>query len=469
MPGVPPDAFQLLEQSFKDAHITSNGLKTHKQLPHQRHGVPASKQVPTTFLEMTDYSNDSTASEKSMHEGFDDQTTPPPDPRLLIRHNSGLPPTPPTNSREDPKQILLSPSPLFADGVRNALHPRKSSGLSTPSNQQRPLTPDVTPPGTSESLMAPRPLLQHYPSSMAESFRTAREELSINGSTSQVHLPVEDTLPTHWLDTAHSTRTGNTALEDAQVFNGNDEESSDITPTRTRDGPSGDEHEKYVTYMNGDEESPKNNRSRDSEESMPTYREMDTSFLRNVTVRKGRRPRPSTPENIENIAPEAREARRVSCLREQGAYNEARIESPTTFEQTRNRSLRERVEEASQSPRTPEEDKFARDISWPDADNDMLYSHMREEKAKRLSAISDGSAVEAMIVATPPQRKRTLRHTSKCSSLRDTTSLENNEDGTPRLRHKRAQLPDRKTLLMGDERQRVVSAPELVAKQRIPV
>jgi len=119
-------------------------------------------------------------------------------PPHLTRENSGLPPTPPTlaNSEDlEPSGNSLAADLQFADAVRNALHSRKS-GLSTPGRQLP--TPDPSPPGTSENLTVAshhpsrlHPLsvnthsLNHYPSSRAESFHTARED----PNTSRHHLP----------------------------------------------------------------------------------------------------------------------------------------------------------------------------------------------------------------------------------------------------------------------------------------
>ena len=71
-----------------------------------------------------------------------------------------------------PKDMLLPPTPPedYSDENKN--------GLQTPPMQtlQQLLTPDNTPPGM--NLQPPRPLLSRDPSSRADSFRTAREELS---------------------------------------------------------------------------------------------------------------------------------------------------------------------------------------------------------------------------------------------------------------------------------------------------
>ena len=80
----------------------------------------------------------------------DDQALPDPSPRDML-----LPPTPPEDYSDENKNRLQTP-PM--------------------QTLQQLLTPDNTPPGM--VLQPPRPLLSRDPSSRADSFRTAREELS---------------------------------------------------------------------------------------------------------------------------------------------------------------------------------------------------------------------------------------------------------------------------------------------------
>lgn len=86
----------------------------------------------------------------------------------------------------------LSPLPLFADRVRNALESQRS-GLSTPIVENHsPPTPDPSPPGIRQALIPPRPPLSHSPSSFADSFKTAHEGLSASSNVSREHSPFED-------------------------------------------------------------------------------------------------------------------------------------------------------------------------------------------------------------------------------------------------------------------------------------
>ncbi|KAK4504540.1 hypothetical protein PRZ48_005456 [Zasmidium cellare] len=86
----------------------------------------------------------------------------------------------------------LSPLPLFADRVRNALESQRS-GISTPVLENHsPPTPDPSPPGVRQTLSPPRPPLSHSPSSFADSFKTAHEGLTASGNVSREHSPFED-------------------------------------------------------------------------------------------------------------------------------------------------------------------------------------------------------------------------------------------------------------------------------------
>src|SRR5689334_10530142 len=101
----------------------------------------------------------------------------------------GLPPTPPAQgpdkaAHEQPAQhhdpLLVQPS---SDRLLNPQLPRGLHAM-TPVNQRSPPTPDRTPPATQASALPPRPpLTSEYSSSRAESFTTAREDVSSEDSS----------------------------------------------------------------------------------------------------------------------------------------------------------------------------------------------------------------------------------------------------------------------------------------------
>ncbi|GAB7365092.1 hypothetical protein MBLNU230_g6183t1 [Neophaeotheca triangularis] len=193
MPGVPVDAFSQLEKVFKGHKLDQLELSdaSTRQWRKRR-----SQNIATTFAHIPDSDSDHAPGEEEevddddgsdvdMHEGFGRLATPSRQPLASLKSQaSGLPPTPPTTNGSDSiqKQPQQTSPPVFADGLRNALHASKS-GLKTPEQHQTPLTPDPSPPSNRNRLNPPRPTLQHIGSSRAESFMTAKESLGGNTST----------------------------------------------------------------------------------------------------------------------------------------------------------------------------------------------------------------------------------------------------------------------------------------------
>lgn len=160
------------------------------------------------------------------------------------RDEARLPPTPPTMNNSDDAELNheqdLDPAPLFANDVRSALSSKQSGQNMTPVNQPAsPPTPDPSPPRTQQFTPTPameqiekpqflHPMVNHMPnersvrdgaSSRAESFRTAHEDQMLDSNTqmSPVHLPENDKLPQHWLDTTHELRSASMGLGDVTV------------------------------------------------------------------------------------------------------------------------------------------------------------------------------------------------------------------------------------------------------------
>ena len=189
MSATEQDPFALLESSFR-----APNLKSHKSLPRRRDElysfVPAA--VPLKPRAFDD--DEETLSIASSH-----NPTPLALPGALKDQDTGLPPTPPSNSSDENPPASFS-APPHADGVFASLMSKQPS-LRTPLNQRSPPTPDPSPPRTSSSRNASttfleRPPLFAYPSSRAESFKTAREEFSTNGSDSRSETPLADRLST---------------------------------------------------------------------------------------------------------------------------------------------------------------------------------------------------------------------------------------------------------------------------------
>ncbi|KAI9828541.1 MAG: hypothetical protein M1819_006598 [Sarea resinae] len=139
----------------------------------------------------------------------------------------------------------------------------------------------------------------------------------------------------------------------------------------------------------------------------PTSQECTPSSMRNVTLRK------TSPRATDTCpAPD--------------------LERPT---------LRERVERNKHTPTSVSIEKFAEDIEWPSAVDDILRDSQMDEK--RLSGLSSTSTIiEAVVIDSPPQRKRTLRHSGRNLALRESASPLRSTSGH-RLLHKTSRIPDR--------------------------
>jgi len=360
MPELPPDAYALLESSF---HSSPN-LRSHKALPRRsddfRSVVPAAVPLKRDYS----YTDDEPDSQTSS------QHTPLASPDVLNGAESGLPPTPPSNSQEGIAQSEFSP-PSHADGVVSSLTTKKSA-LSTPVNQRSPPTPDTTPPRTTASMNTPeRPTPFTYPSSRAESFTTAREDQYSSEGGSRSSTPLAERL-----SPVDEARGLGLAFE---------QEDNDPTPRNTV---------LNIQPENGTNKSEGSEESKDAlgVEDIPN-REWDTNLMRNVTVRRRRTPKSSPQKHPESSPP----------------ASPAAGSTPR-----RSSSLRERVEASRHSPHTPSIENFAKTIGWPTESQDMPDRKPISTKEKRLSVSSvTSNVVEAMVIVTPPQRRRTLRHSGK--------------------------------------------------------
>lgn len=409
MPDSPSDVYALLESSFS----ASPNLRSHKPFPrrsdsYRRYEPAASRDAPL----WQDDETDTLASS--------DLPTPTPSdtPPTMSAADSGLPPTPPSNSQDGLPTSEYSP-PSHADSVVTSLTSRKST-ISTPVNQRSPPTPDPSPQRrTTASMPTPeRPIPFTHPSSRAESFTTAREEPS---STE--------------ISTRSSTPTGarlSVVEEDRGLGLAFENEDDQITPRNTViEAPSEDVSNGPEHGLDG-KDSP-------GAENIPT-REWDANLMHNVTVRRQQYSKPSSQK--EPPAP-----RPTSPFTPTAALSTPR----------RTSSLRERVQASKYSPHTPSIENFAKSIGWP---TEASGAHGIEDEQKRLSTASMSSTVvEATVLVTPPQRRQTLRHSGKNLAYRrgresepsaeheattiSRTPIRSEDIPLHRLIHKRASISDR--------------------------
>jgi hypothetical protein len=326
MPGTTPDPYTLLESSFN----ASPNFRSHKTLPRRRDELYSIVPAAVPLKEDPPCSDDETESQVSS----ENHTLLGESPLSLNGAESGLPPTPPSNVQEDRPSSTFS-LPPYADGVVTLLMSKKS-GLSTPVNARSPPTPDPSPPRTTESMTLPeRPLLFPYPSSRADSFKTAREDLtSSENGNSRSNTPFATPFGEITSSPPQPDRLSVVREDSHGLGLAFEREDSDATPTdRTR-------HElSAVAVDNGCEEI--QDTPDPQVEDIPN-REWDTNLMRNVTIRRKTKPSPKKKP----VAPA----------------------SPTigsTSTPRRTSSLRERVEASKNSPHTPSFETFAQSIGWP--------------------------------------------------------------------------------------------------------
>ncbi|KAG9645731.1 hypothetical protein KCU95_g7246, partial [Aureobasidium melanogenum] len=409
-------AFSILEQSFRDA----NFLQAYKALPSRQTTEKAESPRHANF---SDDDDDSDFSDASMHEGYRPRDAPS---ISLMRRNSILPPTPPTQSRN-----------VSATYAHLVPLPREKAGINTPPNQQRPPTPDLTPPNLRvKELAPPRPTMPHSASSRAESFMTAREtqsQASASASTSQASLPLKSEAAHKWLDATRGMRLSSLALglADRQSSQrGTSSGSGETTPTQEthRAFPAPAISSNLVEYITPDELDRQSSSTPESEAG---------SLMRNVTVRKNRAGHPHQQTTLsQNSLIRSHQISKSAAMSDRDGVNG----SPSTV-------------------------KHGETLDWPQTHNDQLHRHMPNENPKRLSAASTTSTViEAFVLTGPPQQQKqpALRRVSKVDTLRESTSSRRSSLGSQHIQNYRpSPLSGRKHLVNGNlDATRSASNPE---------
>ena len=415
MPGAYYDSgLSSPQHTFADAPVE---LKAHKSLSaHHNYSLP---------LKSTD-------ADRPSADIQDEQSSPGSDSlssALLNGHEGGLPPTPPTNSRENEQNAGFSP-PILVDGV---MAPHKSAA-STPTNQRSPPTPDDTPPA---SLVSPPRPIQSGLSSRAESFQTAREEQTQSSDdedglgrfgyhtagdlalSSQYLFPLTPSAvsDSRYLQSLRPRlmQNGHTAIARGD---GETEDDGSSTPTQGQSARRLNE----ITAEN----------SPNTTEHIPN-REWDTNLMRTVTVRPKRKLRHSLDSAVITIPKRPANEFRSRPLTN-GDTTVAVPQPPIeTSENVQPSPIRRHKREVSFSedakgeprPRTPtSETSSLRDQFWPSPIRHMSAQYRSASDPKRISSISSTSTViEAVIIPTPPKQRRALRHVSKTLSLRSEAGL----------------------------------------------
>lgn len=340
-----------------------------------------------------------------------------------------LPPTPPTHSRQSSGTHPIVPAPKFDSALPSGDAP---SGPSTPPNQRSPPTPDVTPPRPARMPLAFRPpTTERYPSSRTDSFKTAKENLDSDEDEVSTVRPVLPSARTSAMEVPHSRQNPQLSQKRKEIGLGLGLESDNegaITPKAKVESS----EEEFVIF-DGEWGSP--------EDASEVEREWDDNLMRNVVVRK----RPTRSMHMFT-----------------GAAGDEVIENdivlPTNATKVvRSLPLQERIARhrlaRDIANRTPAEN-FADRIAWPQPQTESESPSLPDRRFSTMSGRSVTSTViEAMVVDTPPLRRKTLRHTKKQVALRDLGSEQSarssaptsvaSSEPQPRLHHPTAKLPER--------------------------
>ena len=177
-----------------------------------------------------------------------------------------------------------------------------------------------------------------------------------------------------------------------------------------------------------------------AEEASEVEREWDDNLMRNVTVRK-------------------RPGRKLHMFDGADGVLEDDIISPTIATRVvRSLPLQERIArhrlERDAADRISTE-KFAERMAWPpsvaDPESPSVESPTTPDvrRFSEMSARSNSTVVEVMVIDAPPLRRKTLRHTKKYVGLRNfsdqsTSSASVVSDLQHRLVHKTSKIPDRR-------------------------
>ncbi|KIV99633.1 uncharacterized protein PV09_08698 [Verruconis gallopava] len=346
--------------------LTSGSFASRKSLPHP---LPPTAEHPIIFAQTNGKPTASSGSPKSLRRTYNygnsngaslPSTSIPGTFPLNGFFDTSLPPTPPRNGNEHARSFSSPVRPPGQDGVLTSSH--RSTSHNGSLGGRSPPTPDQTPPATA-SLDTPAPPAQaaFSPSSLADSFRTAREEQWSSDEGGEDDLNDEFSL-------AGPVRTLRRSSCDTGFGMGLErDDDSTPTPRKLRQKQTVRNKEPTKLPLTFDVN------------AIPD-REWDTNLMRNVTVRRKKRP---VLEDEERVA-----AREIVPRLVNGSSED----------------------DDGPEPLTPNFDHFART---------MPGMQRTEDNAKRLSGSSHASTIlEAYVVPTSPRRHRTLRHTSKNASLR---------------------------------------------------
>ncbi|ORY65421.1 uncharacterized protein BCR38DRAFT_341330 [Pseudomassariella vexata] len=375
------DPLKFDRSSLPAVPSSQRAFKKHKVLPHPRNNKPYTtyEARPSGQLNAEPCAVPARPTLRSSKPPL--RRVRPPDP----------PPTPPTHSRaSSSSQSVLPPSPTYVESPAASAPSAAGRLPSTPPNQRSPPTPDVTPPDPTRRPKAFRPVLaDRIPSkattadSRADSFKTARETPGSSAEDLTLRLR------------ASSGRTSQSTVRQSKDPKQNTtqglglrlESEENLTP-RTK-------HE-FVAF--------------DGEwgSANDVEQEWDDNLMRNVTVRKRRNPPKGKGSN-------GRKHEVVEVV------EDVTITPTNATKALRSIPLQDRVETVDSSPTKELGDRGSK--HWTALSTSESSISTNPKRSSGMSTKSTVSTiVEAILVDTPPQRLKTLRHVKKQTGLRDSRS-----------------------------------------------
>lgn len=368
---------------------TQRSFKKHKVLPRPRIDglMPASEtESPSDFYELS--SNPSITASPEQETAVAPRS--PQDLPATRVVGPDLPPTPPGHSRASSGSypIISASPPATEHSAPTVIAAGSITPVpGTPTLQNSPPTPDVTPPQVGRRPKAFRPALtDRIPSkatadSRSESFKTARE--SLGGSDDENTTTPRPTLQSS-RDVQYPERQQDGAeLETSQnaEFGLGLELDDELTP-KTR---------QEFSAFDGEWNS-----------NSDVEQEWDYNLFRNVTVRKRRR-RPRTNGRAEVI-------------------EDVTVKPTNATKALQSAPLQERIY-AIPSPQPSPPESTSKDKSrWTESTSESSISTDPKRSSGMSSKSTVSTVVEAILVDVPPQRQKTLRHVRKQNTLRDSGS-----------------------------------------------
>ncbi|KAI1501991.1 hypothetical protein F5X99DRAFT_185759 [Biscogniauxia marginata] len=394
-PATPALYFEPLYDHSPPSKLSQPSFKRHKVLPHPKNHRPVPAAASTGQLSSRSLSVDTAAISRL------DTTKPSTPPGLKKGTQSirilgpDLPPTPPAHSRTSSSSYSILPSsPTYVESpARSVATNPVRSVPGTPPNQRSPPTPDVTPPQPERRPKSYRPVqTDRFPSkgtadSRTESFKTAREDPDSSeedDKTTPKPFPSSRTSQITVRRPADLRPKNGTPLPKTQdVGLGLGLESDDSLTPRTK--------QEFFTF--------------DGEwgSTSEVEQEWDDNLNRNVVVRKRRTPPKFNGRKTEEV------------------IEDVTVTPTNATKALRSRPLQERLH-TQPSPLPQEFMSRDKHSTAPSTSESSISTDIKRSSAMSSKSTTSTTVVEAILVDTPPQRLKRLRHVRKQTALRDSSS-----------------------------------------------